>query len=172
MPATQRVTLDLARLFAVRRSGPMSVEVRASPLVFDLDPVRVGAPVAAALSAELRAQVERQPRAAASTVASRKVAARAWHLGKDWARRAYPAGPPTASANLLLASGYLARALRLEAWRGGEYAARAPAGRLRDATVRQRVLRLLVPIIAQARGSRSVAEARRAATRILLGRAR
>jgi hypothetical protein len=170
---SQRIVLDLGRIFASALAGGrqrgVSVSVQAKPITFELDPLLVAKPLAEAMAGEVRAGAQRLPAAAPATVEARKVAARAWNRGAAWAKRAYPAGPPNVSDRLLTASGHLLRGLRVEPQRAW-YAAKAPPGRLTVPEVRERVLRLLRPVVADARSSAAVKAARREAVAVVLGR--
>lgn len=114
------------------------ITMKTEPVIFNLDPKRMGAEVAKAIVHHLRERVKGiAQQAAPATLKARKVAAKAYALGKPWALRRYSGGrtgpkPPDESSQAFYDSGRFADSIVGSASSDGIWRVNVAANRLSD----------------------------------------
>lgn len=143
-----------------KTSSRYTLEVRADPITIDLDPVRLGQPVADAIADAFREGVEAiEAPAAKVTIEKREQAAKAYAAGARWATQRYSGGrigptPPKnpVSTRLFNDSGRFAKSLFARGGKTGEWVISWAANRFSGHAADQvpgwiHRLRSLVPIL-------------------------
>lgn len=89
----QSATVTATERIRATGKARVTLEVKSEPILVDLDPQRIGAPVAKAIEEAVRARLENNLEPArASTIEARKRAAVAFDKGERWALKEYGGG--------------------------------------------------------------------------------
>lgn len=113
-----------------------TIKVSSEPVIFNLDPKALGAPVAQAIAHHFRERIKGiAAKAAPATIKAREVAARAFAAGKPWAMKRYSGGrtgamAPDQSYSLFNDSGRFAQSITANASSGGAWRVNVAANRL------------------------------------------
>jgi hypothetical protein len=113
-----------------------TIKVSSEPVIFDLDPKRLGAPVAQAIAHHFRERIKGiAARAAPATIKAREVAAKAFAAGKPWAMKRYAGGrtgatAPNQSDRMFNDSGRMEKTITANASSNGAWRVNVAANRL------------------------------------------
>lgn len=134
-----------------------TVRIDAEAMALDMDPKRLGRPVARGIADHLRQAVRNiQSTASPATLLSRKRAAEAFAAGKSWAMKRYAGGrigamAPNQSDRLFNDSGRFAQGITANASSDGAWRVNVAANRLDDRTAgsggAQRIFERLVALV-------------------------
>lgn len=135
----QSATVTATERIRATGKARVTLEVKSEPILVDLDPQRIGAPVAKAIEEAVRFRLENNLETAKpGTIEARKRAAAAFDRGESWTRKEYGGGRTgpmrpyrSNSVRRGVDSGRLAHTLQMRfAPRSGDYMLNTAANRL------------------------------------------